>query len=119
MEPTRKSIMTAARTIELAEELGIPRIAGVGNKAKLPNDAEFFEKVSAEFGVPLAAIVPYDADVPAADRRGTALTAEQAPIVREAVEKILDYVESPDAQRNALLEQRERIDRKLIQLSEG
>jgi hypothetical protein len=39
--------------------------------------------------------------------------------VREAVERILDYVESPDAQRNALLEQRERIDRKLIQLSEG
>ena len=118
MEPTRKSILTAARTIELAQELGIPRIAGVGNKAKLPNDAEFFEKVAAEFGVPLAAIVPYDADVPAADRRGTALSAEQAPIVREAVERILDYVESPDAQRNALLEQRERIDRKLIQLTE-
>jgi CO dehydrogenase maturation factor len=118
MEPTRKSIMTASRTIELAQELGIPRIAGVGNKAKLPNDAEFFEKVAAEFGVPLAAIIPYDADVPAADRRGTALDDDQAPIVREAVEKILDYIESPDAQRNALLRERERVDRKLIQLSE-
>jgi len=93
MEPTRKSIMTASRTIELAQELGIPRIAGVGNKAKLPNDAEFFEKVAAEFGVPLAAIIPYDADVPAADRRGTALGDDQAPIVREAVLKILDYIE--------------------------
>ena len=58
MEPTRKSILTAARTIELAQELGIPRIAGVGNKAKLPQDAEFYEKVAAEFGVPLAAIIP-------------------------------------------------------------
>jgi CO dehydrogenase maturation factor len=118
MEPTRKSILTAARTIELAEELGIPRIAGVGNKAKLPNDLEFFDKVAAEYGVPLAAVVPYDADVPAADRRGTALTPEQAPVVREAVEKIIDFVESPEAQRNALLRERERIDRKLIQLTE-
>jgi CO dehydrogenase maturation factor len=118
MEPTRKSILTAARTIELAQELGIPRIAGVGNKAKLPQDAEFYEKVAAEFGVPLAAIVPWDADVPQADRRGTALSAEQAMTVRAAVEKIVDFVESPEEERAALLRARERIDRKLIQLTQ-
>jgi CO dehydrogenase maturation factor len=119
MEPTRKSILTAARTIELAQELGIPRIAGVGNKAKLPQDAEFYEKVAAEFGVPLAGIVPWEADVPLADRRGTALTAEQAPAVREAVEKIVDFIDSPDAERNALLAERERIERRLIELTES
>jgi CO dehydrogenase maturation factor len=118
MEPTRKSILTAARTIELAQELGIPRIAGVGNKAKLPQDAEFYEKVAAEFGVPLAAIVPWDADVPQADRRGTGLTAEQAGTVRAAVENIVDFIESPEEERAALLRARERIDRKLIQLTQ-
>jgi CO dehydrogenase maturation factor len=116
MEPTRKSILTAARTISLAEELGIPRIAGVGNKAKLPADGEFFEKVAAEYGVPLAGIVPYDADVPAADRRGTAVTAEQAADVRPAVATIVDFVESSDDERDALLRERERIERRLVEL---
>ena len=116
MEPTRKSILTAARTIELAEELGIPRIAGVGNKAKLPQDAEFYEKVAAEFGVPLAAIVPWNADVPAADRRGGPLLPEEASPVRQAVETIIDFVESPDEERNALLRERDRIERRLIEL---
>lgn len=118
MEPTRKSILTAARTIDLAQELGIPRIAGVGNKAKLPQDAEFYEKVAAEFGVPLAAIVPWDADVPQADRRGTAIADDQASTVREAVEKIVEFIESPEEERAALLRERERIERRLIQLTE-
>jgi CO dehydrogenase maturation factor len=119
MEPTRKSILTAARTIALAQELGIPRLAGIGNKAKLPKDAEFFEKVAAEFDVPLAAIVPWDGEVPAADRRGTGLTLDQASGVREAVEAIVDFVESTDAERNALLRERERIERRLIELREA
>jgi CO dehydrogenase maturation factor len=117
MEPTRKSILTAARTIELAQELGIPRIAGVGNKAKLPQDKEFYEKVAAEFGVPMAGIVPWNSDVPLADRRGTPITTDEAGTVRAAVELLLDYIESPDAERNALLAERERIERRLIQLS--
>ncbi|MGH9276967.1 MAG: AAA family ATPase [Acidimicrobiales bacterium] len=118
MEPTRKSILTAARTIELAVELGIPRMAGVGNKAKLPQDAEFYEKVAAEFGVPLAGIVPWDGDVPAADRRGGPLTATQAASVRKAVSDIVDWIESPEAQKAGLMQTRERIERKLIQLTE-
>ncbi|MCA1690710.1 MAG: AAA family ATPase [Acidimicrobiales bacterium] len=116
MEPTQKSILTAARTITLAEELGIARMAGIGNKAKLPADAEFFEKVAGEFGVPLAGIVPFDAQVPAADRRGTALTADEASDVRRAVAAIVDFVESPDAERTALLLERDRIERRLIEL---
>lgn len=117
MEPTRKSILTAARTIELAQELGIPRIAGVGNKAKLPQDQEFYEKVAAEFGVPMAGIVPWNGDVPLADRRGTPIATGEAESVKTAVEGLLDFIESPDAERNALLAERERIERRLIQLT--
>ena len=99
MEPTRKSILTAARTVPLALELGIPRVYGVGNKAKLPADAEFYETVAGEQGVPLAGIVPFDPAVPTADRKGVGLTAGQAPEVREAVARILDFVHS-DAEQN-------------------
>ena len=119
MEPTRKSIMTAGRTIELARELGIPRIAGVGNKAKLPQDLDFYEKIAAEFGVPIAAIVPWDGDVPLADRRGTMLNPTEASSVRAAVETIIDFIDSPEAERNALLQERERIERRLIELREA
>ena len=44
MEPSRKSILTAGRTIILANELGLQRVYGVGNKAR-PGDEEFFAEV--------------------------------------------------------------------------
>ena len=93
MEPSRKSILTAGRTILLAAELGIPRVYGVGNKAVLPDDAEFFRTVCAEYNVPLAGIVPASPDVAEADRRGTPLTADEAEPVRTAVHEIIAYVD--------------------------
>jgi CO dehydrogenase maturation factor len=93
MEPSRKSILTAGRTIVLAEELGIPRVYGVGNKAQLPDDEEFFATVCAEYNVPLAGIVPADAEVVEADRRGELLGPGQGEPVREAVVRIVDFVD--------------------------
>ena len=93
MEPSRKSILTAGRTIALAAELGLDRVYGVGNKALLPDDAEFFERVCAEYGVPLAGIVPKDADVVDADRTGTVLEAGRGAAVRDAVDAIIRYVD--------------------------
>ena len=116
MEPTRRSVLTAARTIPLAQELGIPRVAGVGNKARLPEDAEFFEAVCAGYGVPLAGIIPHDPAIVAADRLGSAVRLPTGP-GRDAVEAIVDYVESPDAQRAALLAEKERIERRLADLT--
>jgi CO dehydrogenase maturation factor len=92
MEPSRKSILTAGRTIVLAEELGIPRVYGVGNKAQ-PGDTEFFEEVCAEYNVPLAGIVPADDDVVEADRRGELLGADEGRPVRDAVVAIVDFVD--------------------------
>jgi CO dehydrogenase maturation factor len=93
MEPSRKSILTAGRTIVLASELGIPRVYGVGNKAHLPEDAEFFETVSAEYNVPLAGIVPEDPDVVEADRSGIRLPPGKGEPVRRAVEAVIDFVD--------------------------
>ena len=92
MEPSRKSILTAGRTIVLAEELGIPRVYGVGNKAQ-EGDEEFFREVCAEYNVPLAGIVPADADVIEADRRGELLAPDQGIPVREAIIRIVDFVD--------------------------
>jgi CO dehydrogenase maturation factor len=93
MEPSRKSILTAGRTIVLADELGIPRVYGVGNKARLPDDAEFFTTVAAEYNVPLAGIVPEDSDVVEADRSGTPLPPGRGEPVRHAVAEVVDFVE--------------------------
>ncbi|MGI8777738.1 MAG: hypothetical protein ACR2LJ_10245 [Acidimicrobiales bacterium] len=93
MEPSRKSILTAGRTIVLAAELGIPRVYGVGNKADLPDDAEFFETVSAEYHVPLAGIIPADPDVVEADRSGVPLPQGRGEPVRRAVAEIIAFVE--------------------------
>ena len=93
MEPSRKSILTGARTIALAEELGIPRIYGVGNKARLPDDAEFFTTMAAEYGVPLAGVVPQDPDVIEADRDGGPLGPGQGAAARAAVAEIVRFVD--------------------------
>ena len=93
MEPSRKSVITVARTVALADELGIPRTVGVGNKARLPADAEFFEKQCAEHGVELAAVIPYHADVVEADRAGSGLGAGNGAEVRAAVERLLDFLD--------------------------
>lgn len=100
MEPTRKSILTAGRTRDLAEELGIPAILGVGNKARLPDDEVFFRDVCKEYGVELAGVIPFDAAVEESDRRGTALAAGHAPDVRAAIAGIVDAVEAAAAQKS-------------------
>jgi len=116
MEPTRKSILTAARTVPLAEELGIPRVYGVGNKARMPADGEFYAEVAAEYGVPMAGVVPFDAAVPKADRAGVGLTAGQAPEIREAVSKILAVVDSEEEERAALERQRAKLSARIAVL---
>ena len=116
MEPTLKSVMTAARTMPLAEELGIPRLAGVGNKARLPEDDDFFAVVCREYGVPLAGVVPHDPAIVAADRAGSPVELPASGPTRHAIERVLDLVESPEAQRAVLLAEKERIDRRLSEL---
>ncbi len=93
MEPSRKSILTAGRTIVLANELGLERVYGVGNKAQ-PGDEEFFRQVCAEYDVPLAGIVPENDDVAEADRSGQILAEGQGDPVKDAVRRIVDFVDN-------------------------
>jgi CO dehydrogenase maturation factor len=97
MEPSRKSVITAARTLALATELGIPCTYGLGNKARLPADAEFFAEVCAEYEIPLLGVLPYDDGVLDADRTGTGLGAEIGADARTALEKLLVALEGTAA----------------------
>ncbi len=92
MEPSRKSVVTAARTQVLADELGIPRTVGLGNKARLPADAEFFAESCAEHGVELCGIIPYEPAVAEADRTGVAV-AGLAGSVHEALDSLIAFLD--------------------------
>jgi len=90
MEPSRKAVITAQRTIGLAKELGMSRWIGVGNKVDTDEDRQAIEELTAEHGVPLDVIIPTTADILAADRRGEPLDRATAPDVWDAVEKLVD-----------------------------
>jgi CO dehydrogenase maturation factor len=94
MEPTRKSIITAARTMALAEELGIPRTFGLGNKARLPEDRDFYEEVCGEYGVPLAGVIPFDTGVVNADRSGTIMLSDEGEPVRAEIGRVLQFLDA-------------------------
>lgn len=89
MEPSRKSVITAARTTGLAEELGIPRTYGLGNKARLPEDAEFFAELCAEHRVRLLGVIPYAGEIVDADRAGVSPAAGQGRSVRRAMDEVV------------------------------
>ena len=91
MEPSRKAVLTASRTLALAEELGIPAVYGLGNKAAM-GDREFFEQLCDEYGVALAGVVPLDDDVLAASKQSTAVPPEAATPVREELDRVIDVV---------------------------
>lgn len=97
VEPTRKSVLTAARTKALAEELGIPTTYAVGNKARVAGDAEFLRDACADYDVPLLAVIPYDPDVIEADRAGTAVEAGRASDVREEIARVVAMVDAVPA----------------------
>lgn len=92
-EPTRKSVLTAARTSALAAELGIAGVLAVGNKARTREDVDFFREALAVEGIALAGVLPYDAGVAAADRAGAVGLTPVAPAVQSALEEVLDAIE--------------------------
>jgi len=93
MEPSRKAVLTASRTVALAADLGIPAVLGLGNKADHPGDVELFGALCAEYGVKLAGVIPHDPDIARANRAGVRLEAGQAVPVREELARIVDVLD--------------------------
>lgn len=93
VEPSRKSIVTAARTAALADELGIPEVWVVGNKARTEDDADFVRLAVADQGLRLLAVLPHVEAVRAADRGGESVTDVAAPLAAE-LDRILEGLDA-------------------------
>jgi CO dehydrogenase maturation factor len=93
-EPTRKSVLTAARTAALAAELGIPHVVALGNKARTSEDEHFLGTALAAEGSPLAGVLPYDAQVAAADRAGHVGLMPVAPDVQRVLDEVLEALDA-------------------------
>lgn len=72
-EPYFKSLETASRSAALARDLGIRRVQMVANKVRTPRDESTVRDFAGRHGLPVAAVVPYDDAVVAADEQGIAL----------------------------------------------
>lgn len=92
MEPSRKAVITAERTIALARELGIVAWVGVGNKVADDDQRAVLESLCAEHGVPLDIVVPSSSDVTGADRIGHPLPRNTAHDVWVRVDELVDHL---------------------------
>lgn len=78
VEPYYRSLETGARVVELARELGVPRVHVVANKIRDESDREAVAAFCQARGLELFASVPHDAAVLDADRARSALL-DRAP----------------------------------------
>ena len=81
VEPTRRSLGTAAQIKALAADIGVQRLWLVGNKVRTPEEAAFLQEASP--GLPLLGILPADLAVQEADRLGIAVY-DHVPTLRQA-----------------------------------
>lgn len=81
VEPTRRSLGTAAQIKSLANDIGLTRLWLVGNKVRNPDEARFLESETP--GLPVLGFMPADLAVQEADRTGIAVY-DYVPALRQA-----------------------------------
>jgi len=91
MEPTRKSVMTAARMVTAASDLGSRQVLVVGNKARSVEDHEFLASAAADHGFVLATVIPFELAVLEADRDG-GMVPVSAPGLQPAVATVVEAI---------------------------
>lgn len=87
VEPTRRSLGTAAQIKSLANDIGLTRLWLVGNKVRNGDEAAFLEAETP--GIPLLGMLPADLGVQEADRLGIAVY-DHVPALRKAAEAMAD-----------------------------
>ncbi len=85
VEPTRRSLGTAAQIKKLAEDIKLTNLWLVGNKVRDDEEAAFLADNTQ--GIPLLGYLPADLAVQEADRRGIAVY-DHVPALRQAAETI-------------------------------
>lgn len=85
VEPTRRSLGTAAQIKKLANDIGLTRLGLVANKVRNADEEAFVRSETP--GVPVMGILPADMGVQEADRLGIAVY-DHVPSLRAAAEQI-------------------------------
>jgi len=87
VEPTRRSLTTAAQIKQLANDIGLTRLWLVGNKVRNEGEAAFLAAESP--GLPLIGVLPADPLVQEADRFGIPVY-DHVPALRQAAIDIMN-----------------------------
>jgi len=90
VEPTRRSLGTAAQIKKLAHDIGLTRLWLVGNKVRDDEEAAFLEAETP--GIPVLGLLPADLSVQEADRLGIAVYDHVAAL-RSAAERMASVLE--------------------------
>src|SRR4030066_36735 len=80
IEPTRRSLGTAAQIKKLANDIGLTRLYLVGNKVRNEDEAKFLETETPD--MPVLGFLPADLKVQEADRLGVPV-CDQGPELKE------------------------------------
>ncbi len=92
VEPTRRSLGTAAQIKSLAKDIGLSRLWIVGNKVRDNEEAAFLkQEAESSLGLPLLGSLPADLAVQEADRIGVAVY-DYVPGLRKAAEEMADKI---------------------------
>ncbi|HEY3312464.1 MAG TPA: carbon monoxide dehydrogenase accessory protein CooC [Anaerolineales bacterium] len=91
VEPTRRSLGTAAQIKKLANDIGLNRLYLVGNKVRNEDEAKFLEMETP--GMPVLGFLPADLAVQEADRLGIPVY-DHVPSLKASAEKITELLES-------------------------
>ncbi len=86
VEPTRRSLGTAAQIKKLANDLGLKRLYLVGNKVRNEDEAAFLHAETP--GLPVLGFLPADLKVQEADRLGIPVY-DHVPELRDSAREIL------------------------------
>lgn len=91
VEPTRRSLGTAAQIRKMAADIGLKRLWLVGNKVRTEEEAHFLRTEA--MGMPVLGMLPADLAVQEADRLGIAVY-DHVPALRRAAEQIVQALAS-------------------------
>lgn len=91
VEPTRRSLGTAAQIKSLAEDIGLNRLLLVGNKVRDEAEAEFLRAETP--GIPVLGLLPADMGVQEADRLGVPVY-DHVPSLRQAAAQMAETLEA-------------------------
>jgi len=89
VEPTRRSLGTAAQIKKLANDIGLLRLYLVGNKVRNEDEAKFLEDETPD--IPLIGYLPADLKVQEADRLGVPVY-DHVEVLKLATEQIVQKI---------------------------